>query len=291
MDARTSKRNSKTTSVLAISFLVGLSACKNTKEETVVQENRQMSCSQKQTITRKEYDQAIDTFDQRKSIIDFESLSEQELYHYRLESQVLINIFEDELEACVIEGDGQITKQVWTQKSLDKESKMYELLTNLYYRKSKTAAISSSSKSSPRSTDSSSGSTSVFPSSDQKNTGSNPKAELKAFIEKKLNESIGNNSVQIEMEKPYIFGASNNSSENQIKHKALKHYTSNFEEIRKPVIEFLSQLVTNYSTSSAKIKFADEDNRLAPVLRYYKKNYDKDLTRVIVIDAPISSIP
>ena len=116
--------------VLPLLLIITLAGCTESKDSIVV-ESKKVNCTEKQTIKRVDYNNAIEKFDSRKTVRNFKTLSDDELKAYWVESAVLVSLFEDDLRACVIESDGSVSVKVWTQESVDSEYKMFEFLAKI----------------------------------------------------------------------------------------------------------------------------------------------------------------
>jgi hypothetical protein len=272
------------TSVTLLTMIVV--ACSKPAQNTVGE--KIISCTEKQTIKRAEYDTTISRLLSRKALGSYSLIPDDEIVFYKLYSQILVTLFEDNLKACVIESDGQISTMSWTQKSLDNEIKVLEKLTQMLLDKLE------KSEDNPQgnilgSTGLNSGN-SYAPPTDL-HTGLKTVTALEEFVSNRFSKSTNESKVILELQQPYISGDTGSQSQENIHQKALDHYAKNFSKIRPLVIDFLIKMVTNYTTPSANIKFAIEDKKFEPVLNYFKEKYNKDLSKVVVIEAPIATIP
>ena len=261
---------------LSLFLPVLLTNCIETKTTTATsaRQTETVSCSEKQTTFRSLYDIAINQYNQRKFVTHFSSLSESELSSYIRSSADLIYLFENDLKACIIESDGSITKKVWTVSALAKERQMHAYLYDLREKQYKKQARTSN----PSTT------SSHYPTVSST-------SELDNFLSDRLNESIKNGTVTIKLEQGYAYGDVQNYSNEELIRQTVDYYYTHFSEIRPIVLQSMRLMVTNYSNPSAKLSFANEDSKLQPVLSYFQKKYGKDLSKVVVIQAPISSIP
>jgi hypothetical protein len=264
-------------------FLILVVGCSETKKP-VPSQIKIAACIDRQTIERSVYDGVMETFKSRRAVQNFETLSNEHLIKYWEKSLILVGLFSYDLRACVIEKDGSTSVKVWTQESFNSEKEMLVYLSGMISKDGTQSRVQ------PPSSNVAGAALRPQPPADQ-HTGVRSSSELERFVLSGLNTSLSAKRVNLELQQARIFGSMGTYSQDDLSKKAVAYYTSNFAEIRPHVIDFMVKITTFYSTPTAIVKYAAEDSRFAPVIEYYKEKYQVDLSKVVVIDAPISTIP
>ena len=266
-------------------FLLGLQAC-TVKVDDETPRIKKKTCEPEHTTTRLEYDLAITFFEIRKTKTDLSVLSKGSLDIYLQYSTFLVDLFDNkQLRACVVEKDGDVSVMTWDQKSLEAEKRINERLNQLVEAKEKGSndVGDSSAKS---------GSVGNISSPHPMHTGLGKKAVLKKLIEEELDKAVNQGRLSVEVQSANYRGQGELTiPKEDLRVSIGKFFSGSYSKLKAEIVRVLMEGVTNFTTSQAKVYFAAEDERFRPALDYFKRVYDKDLDKVVVIEAPIKNIP
>lgn len=260
---------------LALAVFIGSSCTPTLNSSEVISIQPVQQCSEKHTVSRARYDKMIFQFSQRADVRNPERLSQQTLEDNWLNSAQMISLFEN-LKACVLEANGLITIKVWSKKSFDAEVERYRILSSVIFGKSEKRNNTPAPLAE------------VPP---KNHSGVSSEESLQKLVSKLVDEAVRDQKTQLEVTQLQVSVRPVNHSNEELLAMTEKYYRDNFELLKPTIIQSLVTYTKNFTSQGAQIQYAHEARSLTPVLEYFRVKYSQDLSDVVVISAPISSIP
>jgi hypothetical protein len=114
--------------------------------------------------------------------------------------------------------------------------------------------------------------------------------DLKDFIRAQVREARRAGEMDVVILEAQAHGQREGFNDDEMR-AALGSYFKDSAKNEEKIVEALTEHVMRLTSNEARIYYASAIEALQPVLEYYKTNYGEDLSNVVVVVAPISSIP